>query len=95
MAWRIVRVTLRRAFSAGDPVLRGLPPRPVARASSLRSASRSESVLRAGLLDELRRRLVSDQGLAYARKRLAERLGSWLEKPFALAQQRMETMDCV
>jgi site-specific DNA recombinase len=34
-----------------------------------------ESVLRAGLLDELRRRLVSDQGLSYARKRLAERLG--------------------
>ncbi len=41
MAWRIVRVTLSRAFSVGEPVRRGLPPRPVARLSSPNSASRS------------------------------------------------------
>jgi DNA invertase Pin-like site-specific DNA recombinase len=34
-----------------------------------------ESVVRANILDELRRRLFSDQGIAYARKKLAERLG--------------------
>ena len=34
-----------------------------------------ESIVRTGLLDELRHRLVSNQGLAYARKRLAESLG--------------------
>jgi site-specific DNA recombinase len=34
-----------------------------------------ESIVRACLLDELRKRLVTDQGIAYARKRLSERLG--------------------
>jgi len=33
-----------------------------------------ESVVRAGLLDELRRRLTSDRGIAYARKMLVEKL---------------------
>jgi hypothetical protein len=41
MACRIVLVTLRRAFSAGEPDRRGLPPSPVARLSSAISASRS------------------------------------------------------
>jgi hypothetical protein len=41
MAWRIVLVTLRRAFSAYEPDRRGLPPSPVARLSSAISASRS------------------------------------------------------
>ena len=41
MAWRIVLVTLSRAFSAGEPDRRGLPPSPVARLSSAISASRS------------------------------------------------------
>lgn len=35
-----------------------------------------ESVVRTNILDELRRRLFSDNGIAYARKQLAERLGS-------------------
>jgi hypothetical protein len=34
-----------------------------------------ESIVRTGLLDELRHRPLSDQGIAYARKRLAEGLG--------------------
>lgn len=34
-----------------------------------------EDVLRASLLDEIRHRLASSKGLAYARKRIAERLG--------------------
>src|SRR5215471_3238901 len=41
MAWRIVLVTLTRAFSAGEPVRRGLPPSPVARLSSAINAWRS------------------------------------------------------
>jgi DNA invertase Pin-like site-specific DNA recombinase len=36
-----------------------------------------ESLVCSGLLDELRHRLLSDQGIAYARKRLAERLGEF------------------
>ena len=41
MAWRMVLVTLRRAFSASERDRRGLPPSPVARLSSAISASHS------------------------------------------------------
>lgn len=52
-----------------------------------------ESVLRAGLLDELRHRLVSDQGLAYARKRLAERRGEFTRERDGTLNEERQRLD--
>jgi len=52
-----------------------------------------ESVVRAGLLDELRRRLTSDRGVAYARKMLVEKLADISRRQHAEAQERRERVD--
>ncbi|MFZ5893256.1 MAG: recombinase family protein [Myxococcota bacterium] len=52
-----------------------------------------ESVVRLGLVDELRRRLVCDQGLAYARKRVAERLGDLLRERDVEAREHRQRLD--
>jgi site-specific DNA recombinase len=51
-----------------------------------------ESVVRASLLDEPRRRLVSDRGLAYARKRLAEKLGDLSREQDAEIRERTQRL---
>ena len=54
-----------------------------------------ESVVRTGLLDELRHRLFSDQGIAYARKRLAERLGDLTRERDGELRERRRKLDVV
>jgi len=51
-----------------------------------------ESVVRASLLDGLRRRLVSDRGLAYARKRVAEKLGELSREQDAEIRERTQRL---
>ena len=52
-----------------------------------------ESIVRTSLLDELRHRLVSDQGIAYARKRLAETIGELSRTRDTELKQRRKQLD--
>ena len=52
-----------------------------------------ESVVRTGLLDELRHRLASDQGISYARKRLAEKLGELTRERDGDMRERRQRLD--
>ena len=55
-----------------------------------------ESIVRTNVLDELRRRLFSDQRIAYARKRLAERLGELerdRDRELRVAEQKLEKLE--
>ncbi len=52
-----------------------------------------ESVVRTGLLDELRHRLASDQGISYARKRLAEKLGELTRERDGDVRERRQRLD--
>lgn len=54
-----------------------------------------EDVLRTSLLDELRHRLASPDGLAYARKRIAERLGALSREQGGEVRERRRALEAV
>lgn len=54
-----------------------------------------EDVLRTSLLDELRNRLASSEGLAYARKRIAERLGALSREQGGEMRERRRALETI
>lgn len=54
-----------------------------------------EDVLRTSLLDELRHRLASSDGLAYARKRIAERLGTLSREQGGEMRERRRALETI